>query len=66
MKLSKQMQDLETKNLAVRDWTLMGEISSNKRPSNSLLDVQLEFDHATKLTPVVTQEMTERCVRVYS
>eukprot|EP00281_Chroomonas_sp_CCMP1168_P026049 CAMPEP_0206229694 /NCGR_PEP_ID=MMETSP0047_2-20121206/9838_1 /ASSEMBLY_ACC=CAM_ASM_000192 /TAXON_ID=195065 /ORGANISM="Chroomonas mesostigmatica_cf, Strain CCMP1168" /LENGTH=345 /DNA_ID=CAMNT_0053653019 /DNA_START=100 /DNA_END=1137 /DNA_ORIENTATION=- len=58
-KLRKQMSELETKNLSMRDWMLMGEIDGTKRPANSLLELPLEFDHATKLTPVVTQDMTE-------
>jgi len=56
-----QVKALEEKNLSMRDWTLMGEADAKKRPANSLLEVHLDYDHATKQTPVVTQEMTERC-----
>lgn len=59
-KLAKQMQELEKKNLKSRDWSLMGEANAGKRASNSLLELPVEFDHATKLTPVVTQDMTQR------
>lgn len=59
-KLRKQMDTLEQKNLSMRDWMLMGEIDSSKRPANSLLELPLDIDHATKLTPVVTRDMTER------
>jgi U3 small nucleolar RNA-associated protein MPP10 len=58
-KLAKQMAELEAKNLATRDWTLMGEASKGKRPDNALLDVPVEFDHATKARPVIDATTTQ-------
>jgi U3 small nucleolar RNA-associated protein MPP10 len=53
------MSELERTNIEGKAWFLQGEVSSTKRPANSLLEVPLDFDHATKQVPVVTQELTD-------
>lgn len=37
---------------------MTGEAKSNERPKNSLLDVHLDFNNATKLPPTITKEVT--------
>ena len=39
-------------------WTLTGEATNRERPLNSLLDVHLDFNAATKLPPIITKEVT--------
>eukprot|EP00802_Teleaulax_amphioxeia_P014668 Tamp_14741.p1 GENE.Tamp_14741~~Tamp_14741.p1 ORF type:complete len:461 (-),score=157.96 Tamp_14741:222-1568(-) len=56
---AKEMGELEKANVQDKAWFLQGEVSSTKRPANSLLEVPLDFDHATKQVPVVTQELTD-------
>jgi hypothetical protein len=43
-----QVDALEEEIARTRDWSLMGEASSGKRPANSLLEMAVEFDRATK------------------
>ncbi|CBQ73442.1 related to MPP10-component of the U3 small nucleolar ribonucleoprotein [Sporisorium reilianum SRZ2] len=57
--LKEQIAQLEDENVAKKDWTLMGEAGSRARPQDSLLEQDLEFERAAKVTPQVTEEMTE-------
>jgi U3 small nucleolar RNA-associated protein MPP10 len=47
--LQQQIQDLEDQNIATRPWQLKGEVSSKERPTDSLLEEYVIFDHATKV-----------------
>ena len=38
-----EIENLQNKLLAPRDWQMLGEVSSRARPLNSLLDEQLDF-----------------------
>ncbi|ORX88418.1 Mpp10 protein [Basidiobolus meristosporus CBS 931.73] len=58
-KIQETISQLEEENVADKDWTLKGEASVKTRPMNSLLEEDLEFDHASKPAPVITQEVTE-------
>mmetsp|Transcript_1427 Transcript_1427/g.1985 ORF Transcript_1427/g.1985 Transcript_1427/m.1985 type:complete len:302 (-) Transcript_1427:48-953(-) len=44
--------------VAPKRWELRGEVSSSSRPQNSLLEVDVEFDHATNPAPVITESDT--------
>ncbi|CAG8612105.1 9597_t:CDS:2, partial [Scutellospora calospora] len=57
-KIQKQIEQLEMENVADKDWTLMGEVSSKHRPLNSLLEEDLKFDHVIKPVPIITEEVT--------
>ncbi|SNX87237.1 related to MPP10 - component of the U3 small nucleolar ribonucleoprotein [Melanopsichium pennsylvanicum] len=54
-----EIAQLEDENVSKKDWTLMGEAGSRVRPQDSLLEQDLEFERAAKVTPQVTEEMTE-------
>lgn len=56
--LQEEIDMLEQENVGKRDWTLMGEASSKKRPENSLLEEDLEFESAGKAKPIITEEVT--------
>jgi len=58
-RINQQIEELEMANVGPKDWTLGGEASAKARPLNSLLEEDLEFDHAAKPVPVITQETTE-------
>eukprot|EP01128_Nolandella_sp_AFSM9_P000846 TRINITY_DN10973_c0_g1_i1.p1 TRINITY_DN10973_c0_g1~~TRINITY_DN10973_c0_g1_i1.p1 ORF type:complete len:760 (+),score=298.31 TRINITY_DN10973_c0_g1_i1:118-2397(+) len=58
-RMQSKIEKLEEENMANRPWQLMGESRGTKRPKNSLLEEQLEFDYANKVAPVVTQEVTK-------
>jgi U3 small nucleolar RNA-associated protein MPP10 len=58
-KLKRTIAALESENVGDKNWTLRGEITAKQRPSNSLLEEDLEFEHMTKAAPVITEEVTE-------
>ena len=41
-----------------KSWQVLGEVQAKERPMNSLLEVHLDFNVASKLPPQVTQEKT--------
>eukprot|EP01133_Synstelium_polycarpum_P008692 gene8692-10212_t len=59
-KKAKQIQDrileLERANLKKKNWTVIGEASSKDRPVNSLLEEKLDYEHAQRVAPVITEE----------
>ncbi|KAJ3261116.1 U3 snoRNP protein [Boothiomyces macroporosus] len=55
----KEIEMFEAENMAVKDWTLRGEVSSKSRPVNSLLEEDLDVDIAVKPVPVITEETTK-------
>ncbi|XP_069758462.1 U3 small nucleolar ribonucleoprotein protein MPP10 isoform X2 [Narcine bancroftii] len=57
-KLRAQIQQMEQSALAQKPWQLLGEVTAQKRPANSLLEEDLLFDHAVRKAPVITEETT--------
>ncbi|NXX10323.1 MPP10 protein, partial [Podargus strigoides] len=57
-KMSKKIQSLEEELLEEKPWQLKGEVSAHKRPENSLLEETVLFDHAVRMAPVITEEIT--------
>lgn len=57
-RLATQIEQYEEENIKDKHWTLRGEATANVRPVNSLLEEDLEFEHANKPVPVITQETT--------
>ncbi|KAJ3042072.1 u3 small nucleolar ribonucleoprotein MPP10 [Rhizophlyctis rosea] len=58
LKLQKSIDELEAEAVAAKPWTLKGEASAKARPSNSLLEEDLEIEYAAKPVPVITEEKT--------
>jgi len=54
--LREQITELESENVAPKEWVLMGEAGTRQRPKNSLLEEDLEFDRVMKAVPVTTEE----------
>lgn len=57
-KLLVQTEQLEKEMLAEKPWQMKGETGSSSRPVNSLLDATPEFEIASKIVPVITEEHT--------
>ena len=57
--LKEQITALEAENVAPKKWTLTGEVGARKRPQNSLLEEDLDFERVTKSVPVVTEEVVQ-------
>jgi U3 small nucleolar RNA-associated protein MPP10 len=51
---------LESKIIQPREWYLQGEKSARDRPADSLLDVELDYNRATREKQEITQEYTEK------
>jgi U3 small nucleolar RNA-associated protein MPP10 len=58
-KLQAQISQIEKKLVQPREWAQLGEVTGKARPMDSLLETNLEFEHAGKVAPVITQEYTE-------
>jgi U3 small nucleolar RNA-associated protein MPP10 len=58
-KLAEDIRKLEAANVAKKDWTMMGEATAVARPMNSLLEQDLDFEHAGKPVPVITPDVNE-------
>lgn len=58
-KLKKRIAELEEESLAERPWMLRGEVTARSRPANSLLEQDLDFEHAMRPAPAITEEVTE-------
>lgn len=54
----REIKRLEESRLFDPDWTMQGEVSAAKRPRDSLIEQVVDFDHAMKPVPVVTEGMT--------
>jgi U3 small nucleolar ribonucleoprotein component len=57
--LSSQIASLEAENVGVKNWATKGEAKARDRPTNSLLDEDLEYERTGKVVPVITEETTK-------
>ncbi|KAJ4155728.1 hypothetical protein LMH87_000959 [Akanthomyces muscarius] len=58
-KLAEEIRKLEAASVAKREWTLSGEANAVERPTNSLLEQDLDFEYIGKPVPVITPEVSE-------
>lgn len=58
VRLQKRIEELEQSNLNPKGWTMQGEVTAGNRPKNSALEVEMEFEHAARPPPVITEEVT--------
>lgn len=57
-KLRLKIEQMEQSNLDPKNWDMLGEVSAPKRPKNSALEVDLDFEHNVRPPPVITEEVT--------
>ncbi|XP_062170138.1 M phase phosphoprotein 10 [Alnus glutinosa] len=57
-KLRSTIEQMEKANLDPKAWTMQGEVTAAKRPLNSALEVDLDFEHNVRPAPVITEEVT--------
>ncbi|XP_058090944.1 M phase phosphoprotein 10-like [Magnolia sinica] len=57
-KICSKIEQMEKENLETKAWTMQGEVTARKRPKNSALDVDLDFEHNVRPPPVITEEVT--------
>nr|XP_043615243.1 U3 small nucleolar ribonucleoprotein protein MPP10 [Erigeron canadensis] len=54
-----KIEEVERENLAAKSWTMRGEVSATKRPKNSALEVDLDWDRNVNPPPVITEEVSQ-------
>lgn len=59
LRLQEEIAKLETEAIAEKKWAMKGESKAKDRPSDSLLNEDLDFERTAKPVPVITQEVTE-------
>uniref|UniRef100_A0A803PA84 Uncharacterized protein n=1 Tax=Cannabis sativa TaxID=3483 RepID=A0A803PA84_CANSA len=57
-KLKSKIELMEKANLEPKTWTMQGEVTAAKRPKNSALEADLDFEHNVRPPPVITEEVT--------
>lgn len=57
-KLQEETKKLEQEMIGAKPWQMVGEAASSARPVNSLLDGAPEFQVASKIAPLITEEHT--------
>ncbi|KAI4374580.1 hypothetical protein MLD38_012561 [Melastoma candidum] len=58
LNMKSKIEQMETANLEPKTWTMQGEVTAAKRPKNSALEVDLDFEHNARPAPVITEEVT--------
>lgn len=59
-RLREKIEKQERLNLLDKSWQMRGEIASDRRPENSLLEEHLEFDHTQRPAPMISDETTSK------
>ncbi|KAH1248802.1 U3 small nucleolar RNA-associated protein MPP10 [Glycine max] len=57
-KIQSKIEQMEKANIEQKAWTMQGEVTAAKRPKNSALEVDLDFEHNVRPAPVITEEVT--------
>lgn len=58
VKLRSTIEQMEKEIIEPKAWTMQGEVTASKRPKNSALEVDLDFEHNMRPAPVITEEVT--------
>ena len=57
--MRRQIEQLEAENLGEKEWKMRGELTRHKRPAESLLHVDLDYEVAARPAPVITEEKSK-------
>lgn len=58
-RISDEIRRLEAANVAKKEWVVAGEARAAERPTNSLIEEDLDFERIGKPVPVVTTDLSE-------
>ncbi|KAL4783248.1 U3 small nucleolar ribonucleoprotein complex, subunit Mpp10 [Aspergillus varians] len=58
-RIADEIRRLESANVAKKEWMVSGEARAAERPTNSLIEEDLDFERIGKPVPVVTTELSE-------
>ncbi|KAK4257056.1 hypothetical protein QN277_006697 [Acacia crassicarpa] len=56
--IREKIAQMEKSNLEPKTWTMQGEVTATKRPVNSALGADLDFEQNVRPAPVITEEVT--------
>ncbi|KAI5417020.1 M phase phosphoprotein 10 isoform X2 [Lathyrus oleraceus] len=56
-KIQSNIKLMEKANIEPKTWTMMGEVTAAKRPLDSALEVDIDFQHNVRPPPVITEEI---------
>ncbi|XP_058749363.1 M phase phosphoprotein 10-like [Vicia villosa] len=56
-KIQSNIKLMEKANIEPKTWTMLGEVTASKRPVNSALEVDLDFQHNVRPPPVITEDI---------
>ncbi|KAJ0441187.1 putative U3 small nucleolar ribonucleoprotein complex, subunit Mpp10 [Helianthus annuus] len=54
-----KIEQVERENLEAKAWTMQGEVNATKRPKNSALGEDLDWERNVKPPPVITEEVSQ-------
>ncbi|XP_076912241.1 M phase phosphoprotein 10-like [Bidens hawaiensis] len=54
-----KIEQVEKQSLEAKEWTMRGEVTATKRPKNSALEVDLDWERNAKPPPVITEEVSQ-------
>ncbi|CAG5857069.1 unnamed protein product, partial [Menidia menidia] len=57
-KMSQKIEELEKAALSEKPWQLLGEVTAQTRPENSMLEEDVEFEQSSRMAPAITEETT--------
>ncbi|KAM4592518.1 U3 small nucleolar ribonucleoprotein MPP10 [Odontesthes bonariensis] len=57
-KMSQKIEELEKGALSEKPWQLLGEVTAQTRPENSMLEEDVEFEQTSRMAPAITEETT--------
>ncbi|KAK3136070.1 hypothetical protein QOZ80_5BG0427600 [Eleusine coracana subsp. coracana] len=58
LKKRAEIDQMEKAVLEPSTWTMQGEVTASRRPKNSALEVDLDFEHNVRPAPIITEEVT--------
>eukprot|EP00879_Flechtneria_rotunda_P007579 GHRR01007950.1.p1 GENE.GHRR01007950.1~~GHRR01007950.1.p1 ORF type:complete len:537 (+),score=268.55 GHRR01007950.1:389-1999(+) len=59
LRMQERIAELEEKAMVDKPWHLVGEVSAARRPINSALEIDMEYDTTSKPPPAPTEESTQ-------
>lgn len=62
--IRQKISELEAENLGKKQFLLRGEVTGDKRPENSLLENNLDYDFVTKPAPLISEEITDKIEQI--
>lgn len=57
--LQERISQLEDEAMGDKPWHLVGEVSASRRPLNSALEIDMDYDTTNKPPPAPTEEATQ-------